>query len=77
VAYSQPPELLPHDDAMVPWSEDMAMMAVGDIHWAAKAMCYSVHYLRLLLTANRTSPTLTNMIVFRGCRVVATMRRVS
>ncbi len=77
VAYSQPPDTLPADDTLAPWSDDMALRAVGDIHWAAKAMCYSVPYLRLLLTANRTSPVITNLIIFRGCRVLATMRKVA
>lgn len=58
-----------------PWSDALALKASGDFEWAAKAMCYSYSYLRTLLTAHRGQP-ITNVIVFRGARVLATMRRV-
>jgi len=58
-----------------PWTDDKAVKASGDFEWAAHAMQFSFSYLRLLLSARRGEPIET-VIIFRGSRVKATMRRV-
>lgn len=66
---------LPDSPMFAPWSDSLALRASGDFEWAAKALCYSPSYLRLLLSAHRGEP-ISNTIVFRGARVKATLRRV-
>lgn len=66
---------LPDSPEFEPWSEKLALKASGDFAWAAKALCYSPSYLRLLLSVHRGEP-ISNTIIFRGARVKATMRRV-
>lgn len=73
VEFSDPE--LPDSPEFAPWSPALALKASGDFEWAAKAMCYSYSYLRTLLSAHRGEP-ISNVIVFRGARVKATMRRV-
>ena len=76
VSYHEIPGSEPVPHAPTPWSPELSVHAHGDVEWAAKAMCISTSYLRLLLSARR-GEDITSIIVFKGCRMQARLRRLA